>query len=140
MIPAEHIERAKDDIAHGQPEAATAHALIAIAELLATNMTNTIIEATTNGALATAEAFGSVLGAVNPGTTAPQCPPRSSGGRRCIVHNWGEHGTIHHDEHGWTWREDGERAFGPTAHDIESAPHDCEYDDPNKCGWPGHRR
>lgn len=67
MIPAEHIERAKEEIGYDRAEYATAHALIAIAELMATNMTNAIMEATTSGAVAATEAFSSILSVVNPG-------------------------------------------------------------------------
>lgn len=101
LMPADHIAQAKDALANGaDPRYATAHALIAIAELMATNMTNAIMEATTAGALAATEAFGSILSVVNPGAAA--------------VNNINTY--------------------------TEPPQHDCEYDDPSKCGWPGHRR
>ncbi|WP_165797904.1 hypothetical protein [Mycolicibacter virginiensis] len=67
MIPAEHIERAKDDIAHGQPEAATAHALIAIAELLSANVVETYAAGVLAGGEATATAVGALLNGVGSG-------------------------------------------------------------------------
>lgn len=69
LTPAEHIARAKAELTSGaEPGYATAHALIAIAELMAINMAEALVDATARGAMATAEALGTVLGAVNPGT------------------------------------------------------------------------
>lgn len=71
LTTAEHIARAKGHLAEGAPpEQAIAHVLIAIAELMATNMTNTILDATARGAVASAEALATVLSIVNPGITA----------------------------------------------------------------------
>lgn len=96
LTPAEHIVRAKEELASGaEPGYATAHALIAIAEVMATNMTDALIDATTRGAVAATEALGSIFGMVYPGATI---------------------------EH------------------IERLDHHCEYDNPSKCAWPGHRR
>lgn len=68
LTTAEHIARAKGHLAEGAPaDLAIAHALIALAELMATNMTDALVDATTRGAVATAEAIGTVLGVVNPG-------------------------------------------------------------------------
>lgn len=67
LTPAEHIARAKAELAKGgAPQSAIAHAVIAIAELMATNMTDVIVDATTRGAVATADALGTILNVVNP--------------------------------------------------------------------------
>lgn len=64
MNAAEHIDSAKSAIARGHANDATAHALIAIAELLALNTTeaygNAVIAGVEVGATATAEAFGQI--------------------------------------------------------------------------------
>lgn len=69
---ADHITYAKDELAQGgRPEVATAHALIAIAELMATNMTEVVIDATGRGAMAMAETVGGVFSAISPGIANP---------------------------------------------------------------------
>lgn len=74
LTAAEHIARAKSDLANGsEADYAIAHALIAIAELMATNMTNTIIDAAARGAMATAEAVGTIFN-----TVSPQAPPAAT--------------------------------------------------------------
>lgn len=64
MNAAEYIDTAKAAIARGKTQDATAHALIAIAELLALNTTeaygNAMIAGVEAGATATAEAFGQI--------------------------------------------------------------------------------
>jgi hypothetical protein len=61
---AEHIDRAEADIARGRTQDATAHALIAIAELMAINVSEAygtaVIAGVEAGAMATAEAFGEI--------------------------------------------------------------------------------
>ncbi|MDQ2628402.1 MAG: hypothetical protein M3Y90_15590 [Actinomycetota bacterium] len=83
MTPAEHIERANAEIEYNRADHATAHALIAIAELMATNMTNAIMEATTSGAVAAAEAISSIFSIVNPGGTL--CGARGDSGAACTL-------------------------------------------------------
>lgn len=74
LTPAEHIARAKEELTSGaEPGHATAHALIAIAELMATNMTDVILDATTRGAMATAEALGTILNVLNPAGQSGPC-------------------------------------------------------------------
>ena len=36
---------------------------------------------------------------------------------------------------GWTPED-----WGGTATESDDSVHQCEYDDPAQCGWPGHRR
>jgi hypothetical protein len=113
LTAAEHIDRAKTQLANGwQADYAIAHALVAIAELMATNMTDIIIDATARGALATAEAVGSifnVVGIPNPGPNITHpCPVKSAGGRTCI-HPAG-HLPIHEDGQGWGWLAAGDHA------------------------------
>lgn len=81
MNAAEHLNSAKAAIARGKTQDATAHALIAIAELMATNMTDVVIDATARGAVAAADAFGTILNVVNPG--APLCGARGDSGAAC---------------------------------------------------------
>lgn len=62
LTTAEHITNAKDVLASGgSTDYAVAHALVAIAELLQTNIAETFIEGAKTGSLATAEALGKVL-------------------------------------------------------------------------------
>lgn len=70
MTTAERIEQAKRELDSygGGPEFATAHALIAIAELMATNINNVIMDATARGAVAAAESLGSILSVLTPGS------------------------------------------------------------------------
>lgn len=74
---AEHIELAKAELAGDEPELyahlAIAHALVAIAELMAINVTDTIIDATTRGAMAGAEALATVVNAFSPGVATGRC-------------------------------------------------------------------
>lgn len=75
LTPAEHIARAKEELTSGaEPGHATAHALIAIAELMATNMTDAIVDATTRGAVAATEALSSIFSVFNPGGLTPTEP------------------------------------------------------------------
>jgi hypothetical protein len=110
LTPAEHIARAKAELARGgDADAAIAHAVTAIAELMATNMIDVIVDATTRGAVATADALGTILNVVNPGANQQSpCPVKSAGGRTCI-HPVG-HLVIHEDQHGWGWGAAGEHA------------------------------
>lgn len=67
LTAAEHIDQAKSYLAEGAPpEPAIAHALIAIAELMATNMTNLVFDATTRGAVAGAETMATIFNVFNP--------------------------------------------------------------------------
>lgn len=61
ITPADHITQAKDTLAAGCPTYATAHALIAIAELLATNQAKTYVGGFTAGDDCTAEALAKVF-------------------------------------------------------------------------------
>lgn len=84
LTAAQHITEAKEILAAGgSTDLARTHAFIAIAELMATNMTNVILDATTRGALAATEAFSSILSAVNPGATTPQHHCDDDDPRKC---------------------------------------------------------
>ena len=97
MNASEHIDSAKTAIARGRTQDATAHALIATAELMATNMTDAIIDATARGAVAATEAFGNILSVVNPG--GGLCGARGDSGAVCerAPGHTGRH------ENGQTW-------------------------------------
>lgn len=70
--PAYYIQLAKDHLADGgQPPAAIAYALIALAELAATNMTNVVMDATTRGAMAMTDAIASIFSVLNPSGNWP---------------------------------------------------------------------
>lgn len=67
LTPGEHIDQAKACLAEGaSPQYAIAHALVAVAEIMATNVTDVILDATTRGAVAATEALSSLLDVVNP--------------------------------------------------------------------------
>lgn len=59
MTPDEYLDHIADAI--------LADAILAIAELMATNMTDVILESTARGAVAAAEAIISIFGITNPG-------------------------------------------------------------------------
>ena len=81
LTTAERISLAKTILDEDQaPEWAIAHALVAIAELMATNTADLIVDATARGAVAAAEAIGTVLSVVNPGGPI-QC------GQQCDCHD-----------------------------------------------------
>lgn len=80
LTPGEHIDQAKACLAEGaSPQYAIAHALVAIAEIMATNVTDVILDATTRGAMATAEALGSVMSVLDP------CGPATTEPGPCYV-------------------------------------------------------
>ena len=101
MVAAQHITRAKQELAAGDHTAAQTHALIAIAELMATNMTDVmtdvILDATTRGAVAATEALGTILSVTNP--TRTLCGARGDSGAACerAPGHTGRH------ENGQTW-------------------------------------
>lgn len=73
LTAAEHINEAKGYLAEGasaSAQQAIGHALVAIAELMATNMatnmTNVIIDSVGRGAMATAEAIGTISSVFGP--------------------------------------------------------------------------
>ena len=101
MVAGDHIVRAKAELAAGEYRPAMAHALVAIAELMATNMTDVmtdiILDATTRGAVAATEALGTILSVTNP--TRTLCGARGDSGAACerAPGHTGRH------ENGQTW-------------------------------------
>lgn len=67
VTPADHIARAKEQLANGVPDYAIANALIAIAESLQTSINEAYAAGVLHGGTATAEAIGTVMGVVFPG-------------------------------------------------------------------------
>lgn len=91
LTTAEHIARAKGHLAEGAPaDLAIAHALVALAELMATNMTDAILDATSRGAVAMAESIGTILSVVNPGgpiqTNVNAAEQLGACGQQCDCH------------------------------------------------------
>jgi hypothetical protein len=69
---AEHIQRAKAELAAGDYDAAHCNALIAIAELLQANVANIYAEGVMTGGVAVADALGQTMQIIGLGLEKPQ--------------------------------------------------------------------
>lgn len=123
LSTAEHIAQAKALVRDGAASSATAHALIAIAELMSTNMAQALVDSFGHGATSTAEALGSLYNLVNPAgvsaNTVFPCTVKSAGGRVCIRD--AGHPGDHRDDQRWEWESAGEHAH-PRLFDDDGLP------------------